>query len=148
MYSNAMKRAAVLGSLVLTACLIANPVSARRAMGTGLDAQLGVRFLTPVTASMSPGSQVDALVTSPEKLLGLGLGSVKRGDRVTLVKGAQGDEFSVKHGGQTVPLTVGSEGSVRAIIVQGGLINTPAVSGAPANSIILQGGKASKGPGK
>lgn len=78
----------------------------------GLDTKLGVRFQSPVTANMRPGSQVQAVVTSPDKLKGLGLGQVKQGDRVTLIKG-QGDAFTVRLSNQSVPIMLLGDGSVR-----------------------------------
>lgn len=138
-------RTVVYPCLLLVLSLWATTVFAGGAMRAsalqGLDAQLGVRFLSPVKAGMAPGSQVDAQVTSPEKLQGLGLGSVKRGDRITLIKGAQGDDFSVKLSSQTVPMTLNPTGAVKSLIVQGGMVNTPAAPGRAADSLILQGGK-------
>ena len=69
------------------------PGATRQAQG--LDAQLGLRFLSQPPANPKQGNQLHAIVVSPEKLTGMGMGDLKRGDRVTLIKGAN-DEFSVK----------------------------------------------------
>ena len=95
----------------------------------GLDNKLGVRFQSPVTANMRPGSQVQAVVTNPDKLKGLGLGQARQGDRVTLVKG-QGDAFTVRLGGQSAPRMLLGDGSVRHMRQR---IGTQAPSGLPAH---------------
>ena len=62
-------------------------MAGRITLAQGLDNKLGVRFQSPVTANMRPGSQVQAVVTSPDKLKGLGLGQVKQGDRLPWSRG-------------------------------------------------------------
>ncbi|MEK6550072.1 MAG: hypothetical protein AABZ50_00340 [Pseudomonadota bacterium] len=104
-------------------------MAGRITLAQGLDNKLGVRFQSPVTANMRPGSQVQAVVTSPDKLKGLGLGQVKQGDRVTLVKG-QGDAFTVRLGSQSVPMMLLGDGSVRHMRQR---IGTQAPAGSPAH---------------
>lgn len=84
------------GALFFT-LVFANAAYAGGAMKSGkpLDAQLGLRFTTPLPANVPQGAQVEAIVTSPEKLAGFGLGSVKKGDKVLLIVGPS-DSFSVK----------------------------------------------------
>lgn len=89
--------------------------AARQAQG--LDAQLGLRFLSPLPTAPKQGTQLEALVVSPEKLTGFGMGDLKRGDRVTLVKGAN-DEFSVKSNKQNMRLRQTNDGSVRFLILE------------------------------
>ena len=104
--------------LIVSLALGGGVISSRAArQAQGLDAQLGLRFLSPLPADPKQGNQLDALVVSPEKLTGMGMGALKRGDRVTLIKGAN-DEFSVKFNKQNMRLRQTNDGSVRFVVLE------------------------------
>lgn len=126
-------------ALLLVTMIFASVASAGRiGHGNQLDAQLGVRFTTPLADNAPQGTQLEGIVTSPEKLASFGLSSVKAGDRVQILVGPA-DSFSVRLGAQNLPLAVSRQGT----IVRGGLHNAPALTSpqnAP-NGLVVQDGK-------
>jgi hypothetical protein len=109
-----LKRRFISGALIvflLVMMAAAISFAGRAGRAANVDAQLGIRYLTPLPQQMKAGQSVEAVVIDPGKLAQYGF-NVKRGDKVTLVQGEKQGQFRVIYSGRGVSFAVGEKGSV------------------------------------
>jgi len=85
-----------------------------------IEAQLGIRCLSPISPNLSPGALIKGIIEDNKKLPQFGFRNIKLGNNVNLFLLNEGGRFQARNGGGKFQVTIG--GQTQKFIIDDGKI--------------------------